>query len=78
MKFGSKRINPGTGRLVTNRGKGDKLLPSPAAVHKLAHGNPSERSFQSYAKHTPSGRNAPFDYQTIIDMGTLGAGVRGK
>lgn len=77
MKFGPKRINPGTGRLQQQVGKGEKLLPSPAAVKKLTQGNPSERSFQSYAKATPSGRNAPMNYQNIIDMGTLGASVRG-
>lgn len=78
MSFGPKKINPGTGRLIQNFGKGEKLLPSPSAVKKLTKGNPSERSFQSYAKATPSGRNAPMNYQSIIDMGTLGASVRGK
>lgn len=77
-KFGSKSINPGTGRLIRHKTNGSKqqLLPHPGAVETLTKGNPWERSMGNYAKLTPSGANAPMNYQDIIDMGTLGVKVR--
>jgi len=77
-KFGPKKINPGTGRLIVHRGKGEKLLPSPSALKTLTKGNPQERSFQNYAKLTPSGRNAPVAYQDIIDMSRMGVDLKPK
>jgi hypothetical protein len=77
-KFGPKKINPGTGRLIVHRGKGEKLLPSPSALKTLTKGNPQERSFQNYAKLTPSGRNAPVSYQDITDMARMGASIDKK
>lgn len=78
MKFGPKNINPGTGRLVHNDGKGEALLPSRRAMNQLTKGNPSQRSFQNYAKLTPSGRNAPLSYQDITDMARMGADIKAK
>ncbi len=77
-KFGGKSINPGTGRLTQHKNKGsrEQLLPSQHAVETLTKGNPWQRSIGNYAKLTPSGANAPTNYQDIIDMGTLGAKVR--
>lgn len=78
-KFGSKKINPGTGRLVNSgpsKGSKQHLLPHKDAVEQLTKGNPWQRSMGNYAKLTPSGRNAPMNYQDIIDMGTLGMKVR--
>jgi hypothetical protein len=79
-KFGPKRINPGTGRLTVNQGKGGKgqLLPHRSAMNELTKGNPWQRTFQNYAKLTPSGANAPTSYQDIIDMATKGASVLPK
>lgn len=77
-KFGPKKLNPGSGRLVQQRGKGEKLLPSPSAVHELAHGNPWQRSTQNYAKLTPTGANAPVSYQNIIDMSGMGVNIKDK
>jgi hypothetical protein len=79
-KFGPKKINPGTGRLIQHRGKGGKeqLLPSRHAMETLTEGDPWQRSIGNYAKLTPSGRNAPTSYQDIIDMGTLGINPRNK
>lgn len=77
-KYGTKKINPGTGRLVQNRGKGGSqhLLPHRDAVAQLTKGDPWQRSMGNYAKLTPSGASAPMNYQDIIDMGTLGMKVR--
>jgi hypothetical protein len=77
-KYGAKAINPGSGRLVQHAGKGsrEQLLPGRHAVEELTKGNPWQRSMGNYAKLTPSGANAPTNYQDIIDMGTLGAKVR--
>lgn len=77
-KFGTKKINPGTGRLVQSKGKGSRqhLLPHANAVEQLTKGDPWQRSIGNYAKLTPSGANAPMNYQDIIDMGTLGMKVR--
>lgn len=77
-KYGSKKINPGTGRLVQNKGKGggQQLLPHKDAVETLTKGDPWQRSMGNYAKLTPSGANGPMNYQDIIDMGTLGIKVR--
>jgi hypothetical protein len=79
-KFGPQKINPGTGRLTIYQGKGakDLLLPHRHAMNVLTKGNPSERSFQNYAKLTPVGANAPTSYQDIIDMATKGASVLPK
>lgn len=80
MKFGSKKINPGTGRLVQNVGKGGKqyLLPGRHALAELTKGNPWQRSIGNYAKLTPSGANAPTSYQDITDMATMGAKIGGR
>lgn len=78
-KFGPKRINPGTGRLQqhgASKGSREHLLPHKDAVAELTKGNPWQRSMGNYAKLTPSGANAPMNYQDIIDMGTLGLKVR--
>lgn len=78
-KFGSKSINPGTGRLIQHgAGKGSQqhLLPHKDAVEQLTKGDPWQRSIGNYAKLTPSGANAPMNYQDIIDMGTLGTKVQ--
>lgn len=79
-KFGPKRINPGTGRLTINQGKGgsQQLLPHRSALNQLTKGNPQQRSFQNFAKLTPSGANAPMTYQSIIDMATMGASAKPK
>ena len=78
-KFGPKRINPGTGRLVVNKGKGSHMLPGRAALNMLSKGDPAERSTANYAKLTPVGAGAPMTYQSIMDMGTnapnVGAGT---
>ena len=74
-KYGPKKINPGTGRLNLNMNKGMKMLPGRSALNRLTKGDPSERSFQSYAKATPSGAGAPMSYQNIMDMGLSGANV---
>jgi hypothetical protein len=78
MKFGPKKINPGTGRLIQHHGKGEVLLPSRRAVKELTKGTPAQQSFQNYAKLTPSGRNAPTSYQDIIDMSQMGVGLKPK
>lgn len=77
-KFGTKGINPGSGRLVQHKNHGSKqqLLPHRNAVEQLTKGNPWQRSMGNYAKLTPSGANGPMNYQDIIDMGTLGIKVR--
>lgn len=77
MKAGPAKINPGTGRLIQHSGKGSKeqLLPSRHAMDELTKGDPWQRSMSNYAKLTPSGRNAPSKYQTIIDMAKLGTDV---
>ena len=77
-KFGSKAINPGTGRLVNLKNKGSKeqLLPGRHAMDQLTKGDPWQRSMGNYAKLTPSGANAPTSYQDIIDMATMGTKVR--
>ena len=78
MKYGTKKINPGSGRLIQHKGNGSKqqLLPHKDAVEQLTGGNPWQRSMGNYAKLTPSGANAPMNYSDIIDMGTLGVKVR--
>jgi hypothetical protein len=78
VKFGPKKINPGTGRLTVNVGKGgqQELLPGRHAMAVLTKGNPWERSMGNYAKLTPSGANAPPHYQNITDMAALGTKVR--
>ena len=77
MKYGPSKINPGTGRLIRHKGKGGKeqLLPSRHAMDEVTKGNPWQRSMSNYAKLTPSGRNAPSKYSTIIDMAELGTKV---
>lgn len=77
MKFGPAKINPGTGRLIQqpNKGSKEQLLPSRHAMDQLTKGDPWQRSMSNYAKLTPSGRNAPSKYQTIIDMAKLGTDV---
>jgi hypothetical protein len=77
-KYGSRAINPGSGRLTTlkNKGSREQLLPSRHAMDELTKGNPWQRSMGNYAKLTPSGRNAPASYQTITDMATMGTKVR--
>jgi hypothetical protein len=47
-------------------------------VNELTKGNPWQRTFQNYAKLTPSGANAPSTYQSIIDMATMGASAKPK
>jgi hypothetical protein len=70
-KFGPKRINPGSGRLITHKGKGGGLqtLPSRHALNVLTKGDPVERSFNNYAKLTPTGSSAPGSYADIMQMG---------
>lgn len=77
-KYGTKAINPGTGRLIQHKTNGsrEQLLPHRNAVEQLTKGDPWQRSMGNYAKLTPSGANAPMNYQDIIDMGTLGTKVR--
>jgi hypothetical protein len=79
-KFGPKQINPGTGRLTVNQGKGggQELLPHRDAMNQLTKGDPWQRSIGNYAKLTPSGANAPMSYQDIIDMASMGASVNPK
>ncbi len=79
-KFGPKKINPGTGRLIQHRGKGgrEELLPSRHAMAQLTTGNPWQRSIGNYAKLTPSGANAPTSYQDIVDMAEMGASAKPK
>ena len=79
-KFGPKKINPGTGRLIQHNGKGgrEELLPGRHAMAQLTGGNPWQRSIGNYAKLTPSGANAPTSYQDIIDMGESGASAKPK
>jgi hypothetical protein len=79
-KYGPKRINPGTGRLITNVGKGggSQLLPHRDAMNELTKGDPWQRSIGNYAKLTPIGANAPMSYQSIIDMGLSGASAKPK
>jgi hypothetical protein len=76
-KFGPKKINPGTGRLVTIKGKGGGLqtLPSRHALNVLTKGNPEQRSINNYAKLTPTGSSAPGTYADIMNMGVNGANV---
>lgn len=70
-KFGPKKINPGTGRLIVNKGKGggSQMLPSRHALNTLTKGDPIERSLGNYAKLTPSGAGAPGSYAGIMAMG---------
>lgn len=79
-KFGPKKINPGTGRLIQNKGKGGKeeLLPSRHAMAQLQNGDPWQRSVGNYAKLTPSGANGPNTYQDIIDMADNGVSILPK
>ncbi len=66
-----------TGRLHTPPvlTKSATLLPHKDAVHQLMTGTPEQRSFQSYAKLTPSGANQPTSYQDIIDMAKMGTAI---
>jgi hypothetical protein len=77
-KYGPAKINPGTGRLQqhgASKGSRQSLLPHRDAMDQLTKGDPWQRSIGNYAKLTPSGANAPSEYQDIIDMGTAGAKV---
>lgn len=79
-KFGPRSINPGTGRLIQNRGKGggEEVLPSRHAMAQVTRGSdPWQRSIGNYAKLTPNGANAP-TYQDITDMAEMGASVKPK
>ena len=74
--MGTKFGNP-FGKVPKPNGKGHKseLLPSRHAMSELTKGTAQQRSYQNYAKLTPSGANAPTDYQSIIDMGNKGAKI---
>lgn len=62
----ASKLDKFTGKAT--KGGGQALLPDRRAVDKLLNGNPYERSMGNYAKLTPSGRNGPMTYQSIIDM----------
>lgn len=69
MKFG--KTSKGSPGVFANRGKGGgaQYLPNRAAVNKLIHGDPAQRSMGNYAKLTPSGASAPQTYPAIIALG---------
>lgn len=61
--------------MAVGKGSRQEMLPSRHALSKLTGGSPADRTFNMYAKATPSGAGALDTYADIEAMGTKGAKI---